>query len=660
MNIQFGREICGHVETATAKEWLITNGIGGYACGTLSGILTRRYHGLLIAALNPPVQRTLLLAKVEETVHYLAQSHDLSSNVWQDRSIAPKGYLYLESFCLEKNTPIWIFAIADALLEKQIWMQQEENTTYIRYTLKRGSAPLQLSLKALVNYRDHHHDTQNTNWQMQTSPTEKGIKIIAFPDALPFYLFADLGNIQLSHDRYFGFDLAIERYRGLSHTDDHLHIATFNTPLDVNQSITLIASTESTVNLDGNEALTQYYHHQDDLISLWQNNVKFSSPLQGIEQLILAADQFIVNRSFQDNTAGKTIIAGYPWFSDWGRDTAISLCGLTLVTGRFEVARQILRTFSCYLNQGMLPNYFPDAGETPIYNTVDAIFWYFESINQYFNFTNDLELISQLFPLLKEVIDWHCRGTRYHIHLDRDGLIYAGETGVQLTWMDAKVENWVVTPRIGKPVEINALWVNALAIMVKFANLLGYSATEYENLGKNAKKGFQRFWNDYLGYCYDVLDAPTGNDATLRPNQIFAVSLEDLLNKKQEKAIVDIVSQKLLTSYGLRSLSPNNSDYQGQYGGDRFLRDGAYHQGTGWGWLMGHFVQAHLKVYQNPEQSLSFLMPMLNHLQEACLGTLSEIFDGDPPFSSRGCFAQAWSVAEVLRGIYYVTNSRQK
>ncbi|MEM9163577.1 MAG: amylo-alpha-1,6-glucosidase, partial [Cyanobacteria bacterium P01_F01_bin.4] len=332
--------------------------------------------------------------------------------------------------------------------------------------------------------------------------------------------------------------------------------------------------------------------------------------------------------------------------------------GLAIATHRPDIAQPILRTFAQYLDQGMLPNLFPEAGETPEYNTVDAILWYFEAIRAYYEATQDRALLSALFPVLAEVIDWHQKGTRYNIHLDTDGLIYAGEPGVQLTWMDAKIGDWVVTPRIGKPIEISALWYNALLIMAEFAQQLGQPADLYQKLANQTLQGFQRFWNGSLGYCYDLLDGPEGNDASLRPNQIFAVSLPAmtssallpaLLSPDQQKQVVDGVAQQLVTSYGLRSLSPKHADYKGHYGGDPLQRDGAYHQGPVWGWLIGPFVQAHLKVYNNPAVARSFLEPMADHLRSGCIGTLSEIFDGDPPHQPRGAFAQAWTVAEVLR-----------
>ena len=660
MTIHFGREICGNITTAESREWLVTNGIGGYASGTISGLLTRRYHGLLIAALKPPLERTLLVAKLDETVHYRDQSYPLYSNRWADGHIDPHGYQNIEYFRLEGTIPVWTFACVDALLEKQIWMQPGANTTYIRYTMLRGSQPLHLSLKALVNYRDHHSNTYGGDWPMEIESVKYGVGVTAFAGATPFYLLANNSNVALNHDWYSGFDLAVERYRGLGDHEDHLRCATFSTNLQPGESLTIVISTDNNPSLDGKAALEESRKYEQQLINRWYSTpyLDIQDVPSWIEQLVLAADQFIVNRPLLDVPEGKTIIAGYPWFGDWGRDTMIALPGLTLATGRPEVASTILRTFSRYLDQGMLPNLFPDAEEEPEYNTVDAILWYFESIRAYYQTTQDHEFLEEIFPLLAEVIDWHRRGTRYNIHLDDDGLIYAGEEGVQLTWMDAKIGDWVVTPRIGKPVEINALWYNALAIMAGFAQKLGKSSQEYEQMAQRTGKGFQRFWNDSLDYCYDVLDTSEGDDASLRPNQIFAVSLPNLelktklaplLNSTQQQQVVDIVAQNLLTSHGLRSLSPDHPQYNGHYGGNRFERDSAYHQGTTWGWLIGHFIQAHLRVYNNPAQARTFLEPMANHLQASCIGSISEIFDGDAPMTPRGCIAQAWSVAEVLR-----------
>jgi predicted glycogen debranching enzyme len=660
MGMEFGREICGNLEDAQSREWLVTNGIGGYASGTVAGLLTRRYHGLLIAALNPPLGRTLMLTKLDETAQYDEQNYSLYTNRWVSRTVEPQGYLHLESFCLEGMVPIWRFACADALLEKRVWMQQGANTTYIQYTLIRATKSLTLTLKALVNYRDHHGDTRSSNWQMIVDRVEHGLCITAHPGATSLYLLSNATTVLPAHEWYENFDLAVERSRGLCDREDHLHAATFEMALNLGEALTFVASIEPNPSLDSLEALTMRRAHEQKLLTNWNatrlHNRTTSPPW--IEQLVLAADQFIVERPLTNEPNGKTVLAGYPWFGDWGRDTMISLSGLTLATGRPDIARSILRTFAKYADQGMLPNRFPDAGEIPEYNTVDATLWYFEAIRAYHLATDDDELLQDLFPVLADIIDWHRRGTRYNIHLDdTDGLLYGGETGVQLTWMDAKVDDWVVTPRIGKPIEINALWYNALQTIATFARRLGKPYQEYEAIAHQAQSHFSRFWNAETGYCYDVLDGPEGDDASLRPNQLFAVVLPQagnpgfptLLPLAQQRTIVDVCGQRLLTSHGLRSLSPLLPQYQGHYSGNQRQRDGAYHQGTVWGWLIGPFVQAHLKVYKNPAQARQFLEPMANHLTAHGLGSLSEIFDGDEPLTPRGCIAQAWTVAEVLK-----------
>ena len=667
MNLKFGREICNNLQIVESREWLVTNGIGGFASGTIAGVLTRHYHGLLIGALNPPVARTLLLTKLEEIVHYNGQFYDLATNRWADGTVAPKGYLNIESFHLDGTTPVWNFAFADGLLEKRIWMHQGENTTYIRYSYKRGSQPLTLSLKALVNYRDYHGGTHFASKSIgKIEPiSDVDLEIKAFPNAASLYLSAISKNPthnfswSINNSWYRNFALAVEKYRGLDDTENHLLAAIGNVSLQPGDSITFVASTlkDGETKRHGDK---EKGRNERKLISLFYSQNKLQAAPEWIEQLVLAADQFIVDRPLTNNPEGKTIIAGYPWFTDWGRDTMISLPGLTISTGRYDIAKTILLTFAKYVDRGMLPNVFPDAGETPEYNTVDATLWYFEAIRTYYEATEDREFIAELFPLLAEIIDWHIKGTRYNIKMDDDGLLYAGESGVQLTWMDAKVGDWVVTPRIGKPVEVNALWYNALICMDYFASILQKSETRYQEIATKTRSHFSKFWYEEGGYCYDVIDSPDGNDASFRPNQIFAVSLpcrgvsrsaltESPLRPEQQKMVIDKVGQKLLTSYGLRSLSRDHPDYVGIYGGDQLKRDGSYHQGTTWGWLIGHFIQAHLKVYQNPEVAYSFLEPMAEHLQDGCIGSISEIFDGDAPFTPRGCFAQAWSVAEVLR-----------
>lgn len=657
MTIQFGREICGELPTSNAREWLMTNGIGGYAAGSVSGMLTRRYHGLLIAALKPPLERTLLLAKLDETVAYGGKDFEIATNRWASGTVSPEGYRLIEHFQLEGTIPRWTYACADALLEKRIWMQPGANTTYICYTFQRGREPITLTIKALVNYRDHHGETRGQDWQMQVMPQSKGVGVTAFPEAIPFYLLTAQGTVATEHSWYQGFDLSEERLRGLKDRDDHLHVATFSVELKPGETYTLAATTEPYPDLDGKTAIVDRRAYEKGLLNRWEKALgqTYLAP-EWIQQLVLAADQFIVNRPLADDPDGKTVIAGYPWFGDWGRDTMISLPGLTVAAGRPELAGKIISTFARYLDQGMLPNVFPEVGMQSEYNTVDAILWYFEAIRAYYVATNDETLIQQIFPALAEVIEWHKRGTRYQIHLDDDGLLYAGEPGAQLTWMDAKIGDRVITPRMGKPVEINALWYNALRITEQLAQVLGQPHQEYTRLAEQAIAGFQRYWLADQDYCADVLDGPDGKDISLRPNQIFAVSLphlscqwSPLLSAAQQRSVMETCSQLLLTSYGLRSLAPDHPQYQGHYGGNPVQRDSVYHQGPTWGWLIGPFVQAHLRVYQDPDQALSFLTPMADHLQNHGIGNLSEIFEGDTPFRPRGCIAQAWTVAEVLR-----------
>jgi len=648
MGIEFGRD-GSHLDIAASREWLVTNGIGGYASGTVAGLLTRRYHGLLVAALKPPLGRALLLAKLDETALYSGHFYHLYTNRWTGDTVEPHGYRHIEHFQLEGTLPVWQFACADALLEKRVWMQPGNNTTYIRYQLRRATQPLTLTLKAMVNYRDYHSSTQAQDWRMTIAPVASGVSVSASPQAVPFYLVSDRATVSASHTWYYGFELAVESYRGLGDREDHLHAASFEAVLEPGASLTFVASTEQP-DLNGEAALQARRQHEQQLLDREIAEKNRHTP-GWFKQLVLAADQFIVSRPSLQEPDGKTIIAGYHWFSDWGRDTLISLPGLTLTTGRPEIARSILQTYARYVDQGMVPNRFPDSGETPEYNTVDASLWYFQAVRAYHAATGDDVLLRSLFPVLAGMIDWYYRGTRYNIHCDpADGLLYAGEVGVQLTWMDAKVGDWVVTPRIGKPVEVNALWYNALQAMARFADQLGKPYQEYETIANCAFNGFARFWNNAAGYCYDVLDGPNGNDAALRPNQIFAVSLpESPLTATQQRQVVDTCARTLLTSHGLRSLAPDDPQYQGHYGGSPQQRDAAYHQGTVWGWLIGPFVLAHLRVYDDPMQARTLLRPMANHLSAHGLGSLSEIFDGNAPMPPRGCIAQAWTVAEVLR-----------
>ena len=647
--LDFGREICGELRSAEGREWLVTNGIGGFAMGTIAGSLTRRYHGLLVAALKPPLGRTLLLANLDELAVLREEEYKLYTSRWASGDVDPEGYRFLEGFRLEGTTPVWTYALAEAQLEKRVWMALGENTTYIRYTLRRAQSPLKLYVKALTNHRDYHATTVSADWETVVEPVGSGVRLVAFPEATPLYLLVENGQIWPEPEWYWYEDylLSLEEYRGQPDVqEDHLYIGTFELNLSPGESATIIASTESNPVLDGEMALRARREYEQGLLMKAKN---LADPQ--VRHLVLAADQFLVQRPTPQDPDGRSIIAGYPWFSDWGRDTMVSLPGLTLTTGREDEAAQIMRTYSRYVDKGMLPNRFPDAGETPEYNSVDATLWYFEAIRAYHQATGDLQLVRELFPTLIDIISWFQKGTRYGIRVDlSDSLLQAGEAGLQLTWMDAKVDDWVVTPRQGKPVEINALWYNALRITADFARALEEPDGPYSEMARLCAAHFERFWYEPGEYCYDVIDGPEGDDSSLRPNQLLAVSLHySPLTEQQQRSVVNACARHLLTSHGLRTLSPTDSKYIGVYGGSPSKRDGAYHQGTVWAWLIGPFISAYMRVHGVDKAAESMLRPLLNQLRDGCVGSVSELFDGDPPFAPRGCPAQAWSVAELLR-----------
>ncbi|MDH3504256.1 MAG: amylo-alpha-1,6-glucosidase [Nitrospirota bacterium] len=647
---------------AERREWLVTNGIGGFASGTMAGSLTRRYHGLLIAALKRPLGRTLLVSKLEETVEYQSQIVQLSTNHWHGGTVAPTGVLFLERFRLEGTTPVWTFAIADAQLEKRIWMEPGENTTYVAYSFVRGSLPIRLHLRAFINHRDYHGTTLETLPAFTTTSLTHGLQILP-TGGLPFLLSASGGSVEAVKNWYQNYDLPLERERGLSDREHHLHIGTWVIDLQPTDEITWMASTHLERPLPTTANIESRRNNEQALLRPMGTTNTPTPPLPPwIQQLTLAADQFIAARPLSSGETGHTIIAGYHWFGDWGRDTMISLPGLTLTTKRFDIARSILATFAHYADQGMVPNRFPDVGKEPEYNTVDATLWYVEAVRQYIEATGDQAFLKTVFPVLLDMLTWYRNGTRYGIGMDpADQLLHAGETGVQLTWMDAKVGDWVVTPRIGKPVEINALWYQAWLTLGQLAKTLNKPHEEFLQLANAIKLSFQRFWHKPLNRCYDVLDGPHGHDPAPRPNQLFAVSLpHSPLTEKQQQAVVDYCAQQLYTSHGLRSLGPEDPQYQGKYDGVIRKRDGAYHQGTVWGWLLGPFALAHHRVYGNPQAALSYLEPIAHHLNDYGLGTLGEIFEGQPPHAPCGCIAQAWTVAEVLRAWHIIQASATK
>jgi len=660
--LRIGRERLGSLEDASRLEWLVTNGIGGYACGTAGGALTRRYHGLLVAAKKPPVERVLLLAKLAERIHVDGQWVDLDLNHWAGGTSSPLGSLHLESFTLEGSVPCWTWAVGHVRLEKRVWMEQGENTTYVQYRLAAAPGPVKLALQALVNHRDHHATMSKGERQARVEPVTGGVRVEVVPDDLPLFLLADGAEVKLAHVWYRAFKLHVETERGLDDREDHLMAAEIARTLAPGEALTVVASTRHDAArgaLSQAGALQRRRTHDKSLLDAWtakQGKVAREAP-EWIRRLVLAADAFVVERGSMDDTASRgpgaprTVLAGYPWFTDWGRDTMIALPGLLLTTGRADLARAVLATFGRHLDQGMLPNCFPDDGSAPIYNTVDAALWYFQAVEAYVEATGDLTLLEEVYPALEDVGAWYERGTRFGIRVDpHDGLVTQGAAGVALTWMDARVDDWVVTPRKGKPVEINALWYGALNVLARFGRTLGVPGSPYADMARRVGLSFERFWNPDTHCLFDVLDGPDGPEAAIRPNQVFAVSLPDSpLEPSRRRAVVEAVGRSLLTSYGLRSLAPGHPEYRGRMTGDRRTRDGAYHQGTVWTWLLPHYARAHWRAFGDREAALRVLAPLQDLQRAMALGTLPEVADGDAPHAPRGCFAQAWTVAETLR-----------
>jgi predicted glycogen debranching enzyme len=663
--VRFGREVAGQLAVAEQLEWLVTNGIGGYGSGTVAGSITRGYHGLLVAAVQPPVDRRILLVKVDETLDYQGQRFDLATNRWASGAVAPYGCAHIESFSLDGSVPVWRYACADAVLDKRVWMRQGANTTYVSYHLVAASEPVTISIRAIVDNRVFHN-TGQVAWPVTVTPAAgaaAGLRVDAgIPGSAVLTLLADAGTAVADCERYDGYLLPAEAARGLNDVDAHVHAGTFTATLTAGETLTFLGSAEDQVTIEAGQ-LQDRQARDAELLRTWDAaRPAGAEPAPGwVARLVLAADQFVVARSTPDQPDGRSVIAGYHWFEDWGRDTMVSLPGLTLATGRPEIAAGILRAFAHFVDQGMLPNRFPDAGTSPAYNTIDATLWYFLAVRAYVEATGDDELLRALWPTLQSIVEWHLKGTRYGIKVDpADGLLGGGQPGVQLTWMDAIVGEHVITPRIGKPIEVNALWFNALRAMVLFGTRLGQPVEDYARQADHAATGFARFWNPSTGYCYDVLDGPSGDEATLRPNQLIAISLpEPLLDPTQQQAVLATCLRALLSSRGLRSLAPTDPAFVGSYGGDQSHRDGSYHQGTVWGWLIGPLVAAHLRVHGDPAAALDLLTPFGDHLAAAGLGTISEIFDGNAPFTPQGCIAQAWSVGEALRAYRLIEQARR-
>ena len=663
--IQFGRDICGDLLQGERHEWWLANGLGGYAAGNIAGTLTRRYHGLLVAQVNPPLGRHLVFAKGDATLIDGDERIPLFSNRWGDGSISPEGYLQIESFHLEGRMPVWRFAIGEVRIEQRIWMEQGANTTYLAFRLlstNKVKRPLKLAIKLLANSRDHHGSCHPWDFNPLIEK-ETDTLYVRNPNWFTLTVKTRGGSLESDMTWYDNFHLSTERERGLPDNDSHLCIGEALLDLNSDEWVGIVASTEENPSNYLMEAMRRNLMFDAGQLKRTQLIIpEFISAPEWVSQLVLSSSSFIFSRPLPDVPDGESIIAGYPWFGDWGRDTMIALPGLTLSTGRFDTARCILNTFARFIDQGMLPNMFPGIGNTPEYNTVDAALWYIEAWRAYVAATQETVNLQQIFPILADIIDWHIKGTRFQIHVDTaDGLLYAGESGTQVTWMDAKVGDFVVTPRIGKPVEINALWYNALVTMAEFATMLNQPATQYQELARKAKAGFKRFIKADGTGLVDVLDGPDGDDFTLRPNQIFAVSLHSSpLDHKAQCEVVSACARELLTSYGLRSLNVAHPEFKAHYEGGVWDRDTSYHQGTVWAYLLGHYAIAEYKVSGDAIAAQAILEPIRDHLLSGALGTVSEIFDGVVPHTPRGAPTQAWSVACILEAWIYLERQKNK
>lgn len=648
--IEFERDICSDPAASSSREWLETNGIGGYACSTISGINTRRYHGLLTAAAEPPLGRVRMLSKYEETLRIDGDEYALSSNAYPG-VIHPSGYKRIESFRLDPF-PMWSFRIEPAGIEiqKKIFMVHGENTTVCSWEIVPGLRTLEsdvsLELRPLLSFVDYHsmrHEAEP--FDPRFIATSNCVWMKPAETAPEIFFNHNAAEVEGNGSWYRNFEYELEKERGFDHREDLYQPFSLTFGLGAIPAV-VIVSTRQINFADASEFEKAEIARREGLCEIARAEDATT------RTLVRAADQFIVSRG-----EGHTVIAGYPWFSDWGRDTMIALPGLTLATNREGIAQGILKEFAGHISQGMIPNRFPDEGETPDYNTVDATLWFFESARAYAEKTGDLEFIrKELYRQFRSIISEHVDGTRYGIKVDEDGLLTAGEEGVQLTWMDAKYGDEVFTPRTGKAVEIQALWYNALKTMEDFAAAFGdrKKAKRFGKMAKKARNSFnKKFWNSDEECLFDVV-GPDFEDASVRPNQIFAVSLKhSMLSLFRAKKVVQKVERELFTPYGLRSLAPSDPGYRPIYAGSPYERDSAYHQGTVWAWLMGPFIDALRRTYpkgRKLNKHLDLIFESCSeHLEEAGVGQISEIFDGNEPHRPRGCFAQAWSVAEMLR-----------
>ena len=653
-------------KTLLDQEWLVTNGLGGYASGSLAGVITRGFHGYLVAALPTPLGRILMLNDLIERIDIPnGLSVQLSGEERVNAPLKTHGAEYLREFRLEDGVPVWTFGLGDIVLEKRVIMVHRQNTVHVNYRLAQG-VTMNLTLRPSINFRPHEAPVNTPlagNYAFTVIGDSFEISSQTKIPSLRLMLYGRNKSLTMDRTRYDEVIYRIEESRGYPARGDLWSPGYFSVQLTPDDPVTLIASTEP---WDAIRAITPEYASSAETLRRKRLLTRATTVEKETlaEELVLAADQFIIVPegrgvdSLRARAAGddvRSIIAGYPWFTDWGRDTMIALEGLTLTTCRQLEAGYILRTFSHYLRHGLIPNMFPEGRDQGLYHTADATLWFFHAIARYLAASGDQLFLSQTLPQLQEIIRFHLQGTDFGICVDpQDGLLRQGAPGYQLTWMDAKVEDWVVTPRRGKAVEINALWYNALCYMAQWLRSDGQTgnADEMDKHAQKCRDSFQqRFWYAQGEYLYDVVDGEQGDDASLRPNQLFAISLDfPVLAADKWAPVMQCVERELLTPVGLRTLSPRDKNYKPRYFGNLRDRDAAYHQGTVWPWLIGPYIDAWLKLHPDElDRAHSLLLAFDERLTRNAVGSIGEIFDAEPPYTHRGCVAQAWSVAEILR-----------
>lgn len=644
------------------REWAVTNGIGGYAGSSMIGAHSRTHQGYLIASLHAPIERYLVFSKINETVTVGTRtvSFETSQHRASGKTVYAEGQKFLTSFIYDGSVH-YAYETDNFSFKKHITLKRNANVCAVSYELTAGDSDCTFTLTPLFNYREHSESSTPDTLRFETFTEDRTFYLVPKKNKDIAIRFQTSEGTFSERETVYDIDMQLQIEVDLETDGLDCHYC----PVDL--SIAVPANTTKKVSIlcsigDVNERPSPV--SATEAFSILEENARCHAELfekagyrdSFANQLVLASDQFL---TYRESTKMMTVLAGLPWFTDWGRDTMIAFTGLTLCTKRFKEAEEILLTFARYIRHGIVPNMFPDDNMPPLYNTVDASLWYFYAVYQYLHYNPAAEaeafVKEQIFPHLKEIISAYEKGTDFSIYMEDDGLIHAGSGLDQITWMDVRVGDWVATPRHGKPVEINALWYNALRIMESLCEKFDEDASAYRARANQVKESFNaKFWDSANQCLFDVVDGDEPDDH-IRPNQIYAVSLPfSLLPEEQEKAVVALVEKELFVGCGLRSLAPDHPDYHGIYCGALAKRDAAYHQGTAWGFLLGGFFSAYMKVNHHSssaaENAVRMLEPVRKHLTDSgCIGSISEIFDGDAPHNPRGCYAQAWSVGEVLR-----------